>query len=162
MATMGGRSGKDDPTKISVEQPPCYGTFPPPPPPSPSAPLPPQSRYPPPLVYHHNPPATYHAIPVGYQTQPYQALVDGIPMTMREPPLPICGIGIGWALSHNRELRREGNRPPTIAEDRATESLKNPNPVFLSGKDPMQQGNIKDVPDHGYTGNKETSVDGRS
>ncbi|KAG1334948.1 putative 60S ribosomal protein L18a-like protein [Cocos nucifera] len=95
---MGGRGGEGDPTKISVEQPPRYGTFPPPPPPSPSGPLPPQSRYPPPLVCHHNPPATYHAIPVGYQTQPYQALVDGIPMTMREPPLPFCGIGIGWAL----------------------------------------------------------------
>ncbi|XP_008784423.1 60S ribosomal protein L18a-like protein [Phoenix dactylifera] len=98
MAMMGGKDGEGDPTKISVEHPPRYGTFPPPPPPSSSAPLLPQPQYPPPLTYYHNPqqPATYHAIQVGYQTQPYQALVDGIPM--REPPLPFCGIGIGWAL----------------------------------------------------------------
>lgn len=61
-----------------------------------------------------------------------------------------------------RSRNREGKQVPNYSRDRATESLKNPKPVLLSGKDPMQQGNIKDVPDNRYTRNKETSVDGRS
>ncbi|RZS18105.1 hypothetical protein BHM03_00050328 [Ensete ventricosum] len=35
-------------------------------------------------------------LPLGYQSHPYPTLVTGIPMAMREPPLPFCGIGIGW------------------------------------------------------------------
>ncbi|XP_042394935.1 60S ribosomal protein L18a-like protein [Zingiber officinale] len=65
----------------------------------PTAPL---LHYPPkaPLQYQSTPqPAGgYHAIPVGYQFQPFPNVVDGIPMNARVPPLPFCGIGVGWAL----------------------------------------------------------------
>ncbi|XP_042390181.1 60S ribosomal protein L18a-like protein [Zingiber officinale] len=90
-----------------------YGTFIPhssplptaPPLPSPQkAPLPtaPLLHYPPkaPLQYQSTPqPAGgYHAIPVGCQFQPFPNVVDGIPMNARVPPLPFCGIGVGWVL----------------------------------------------------------------
>ncbi|WOL01032.1 60S ribosomal protein L18a-like protein isoform X2 [Canna indica] len=98
---MTGQGSDGDRAKISAGQPPpLYGTFPPPslPPPVapplaypavPKAPL----QQPPP-----QPAAGYHVIPVGYQTHPCNALVDGVPMNMTEPPLPFCGIGVGWAL----------------------------------------------------------------
>ncbi|KAJ8464398.1 hypothetical protein OPV22_026950 [Ensete ventricosum] len=100
---MVGRGSDADRTKIpTVQSPPTppYGTFSQPPP---SAPL----VYPPTVPHHQLPPQTtsgYHVIPVGYQSHPYPTLVTGIPMAMREPPLPFCGIGIGWGLLQ-RETR---------------------------------------------------------
>ncbi|KAK1299340.1 60S ribosomal protein L18a-1 [Acorus calamus] len=64
---------------IAVNQ---YGTFP-------SAPPFQQQNIP------QSPYCPHHAIPVGYQSYP-TVVVEGVPL--REPPLPLCGIGIGWAL----------------------------------------------------------------
>ncbi|KAJ6853614.1 60S ribosomal protein L18a-like protein isoform X2 [Iris pallida] len=65
---------------ISNNTPPHYGTFP--------------------QMHHHQQQPTYHVIPaVGYQAHPSCAVVveQGIPVS--EPDrLPLCGIGIGWAL----------------------------------------------------------------
>ncbi|TKW21466.1 hypothetical protein SEVIR_4G199801v4 [Setaria viridis] len=64
-----------------------YGTFPPP-------------LQPPPTLG-----AAYHASPVGFGGQgvvafpsavQQQVFVEGVPV--REPPLPFCGVGIGWFL----------------------------------------------------------------
>ncbi|OEL18301.1 hypothetical protein BAE44_0020680 [Dichanthelium oligosanthes] len=66
---------------------PQYGTFPPP-------------SQTPPVVG-----AAYHASPIGFGGQgvvavpcavQQQVFVEGVPV--RQPPLPFCGIGIGWFL----------------------------------------------------------------
>ncbi|XP_064959767.1 chitin-binding lectin 1 isoform X3 [Musa acuminata AAA Group] len=100
---MAGRGSDADRPKVPAVQPPTpppYSTFSQQPP---TAPL----VYPPTVPHHQPPPQTtsgYHVIPVGYQSHPYPTFVDGIPMAMRDPPLPFCGIGIGWALLQ-RETR---------------------------------------------------------
>ncbi|KAG6487377.1 hypothetical protein ZIOFF_055963 [Zingiber officinale] len=104
---MAGCSSDADLSKTPAGRPPRfppsptpYGTFlPQQQVPLPTAPLLPNPTKPP-LQYQPPPqPADgYLAIPVGYQSQPYSAVVDGIPMNARVPPLPFCGIGVGWAL----------------------------------------------------------------
>ncbi|XP_072966106.1 large ribosomal subunit protein eL20z-like [Typha angustifolia] len=84
--------GKGDLAKIRFDQS-IYGTFAPPPP-QPSAPRPPQTPIP--CNYDPQQPPNYLAIPVGYQSPPFPALVEGVPVS--EPAMPVCGIGIGWAL----------------------------------------------------------------
>ncbi|TVU10658.1 hypothetical protein EJB05_44202 [Eragrostis curvula] len=67
-----------------------YGTFSPPPPPSQLTPV---------------VGAAYHASPTGFCGQgvaafpcpvQQQVFVEGVPV--RDPPLPFCGVGIGWVL----------------------------------------------------------------
>nr|XP_009389994.2 PREDICTED: 60S ribosomal protein L18a-like protein isoform X2 [Musa acuminata subsp. malaccensis] len=95
---MAGRGSDADRTKVPAVQPPST-----PPPYSTFSQLPPTAPlvYPPAVPHHQPTPQTtsgYHVIPVGYQSHLYPTFVDGIPMAMRDPPLPFCGIGIGWAL----------------------------------------------------------------
>ncbi|XP_074588096.1 uncharacterized protein LOC141843998 [Curcuma longa] len=108
MSTVEGGERDVDSAKIPTEHPlpphpPPYATFLPQPvppmaaPPNAYAPAPPPNAPPP----HH--PATqpgtgHHHIAVGYQPQPYSAVVNGMSVNTKEPPLPCCGIGIGWAL----------------------------------------------------------------
>nr|XP_018677718.1 PREDICTED: uncharacterized protein LOC103976498 isoform X1 [Musa acuminata subsp. malaccensis] len=94
---MAGRGSDADRTKVPAVQPPST-----PPPYSTFSQLPPTAPlvYPPAVPHHQPTPQTtsgYHVIPVGYQSHLYPTFVDGIPMAMRDPPLPFCGIGIGWA-----------------------------------------------------------------
>ncbi|KAK1275684.1 hypothetical protein QJS04_geneDACA000738 [Acorus gramineus] len=77
---------------IAVHQ---YGTFP-------SAPPFQQQNIP------QNPYCPHHAIPVGYQSYP-TVVVEGVPL--REPPLPLCGIGIGWALRLKGQLVTSADGP---------------------------------------------------
>ncbi|XP_074571994.1 large ribosomal subunit protein eL20z-like [Curcuma longa] len=104
---MAGCSSDADLSKAPAGRPPPpprsstpYGTFLPqqqvPLPTAPPFPNPTKSslQYQPPP----QPAVGYHAIPVGYPSQPYSAVVDGIPMNARVLPLPFCGIGVGWAL----------------------------------------------------------------
>ncbi|PVH47295.1 hypothetical protein PAHAL_4G030400 [Panicum hallii] len=83
--------------------------------PPPSRIQPPPAPAPNPLPYHHHhygtfppPPvegAAYHASQIGFGSQgvvafpgtvQQQIFVEGVPV--QEPPLPFCGIGIGWFL----------------------------------------------------------------
>ncbi|XP_042471681.1 60S ribosomal protein L18a-like protein [Zingiber officinale] len=106
MSTVAGGERDVESAKIPTEHPlpihpPPYANFLPQPVPPTAAPphayAPPPNAPPPP---HLAPvPATDHYnIAVGYQPHPYSAVVNGISMNTKEPPLPFCGIGIGWAL----------------------------------------------------------------